>query len=145
MPQTLAEALQQTTFVTNDDTYRLVKLPASAISAAAGIIAQIGEPFCVLIVDAHEVTLLIPDDTVEDFAPRMRDHELGETYRLITADAELAPDLLGFMSTISTALAEANVGVFPYAAYTRDHILVPAVQLSRALETLNALKAQYTG
>ncbi len=145
MPQTVTDALQQTTFITTDDTYRLIKMPANAISAAAGIIAQISEPFCVLIVDQHEVTLLIPDDAVEDFTPRMRDYELGETYRLITADATLEPDLLGFIAAVSTALADAEVGVFPYAAYTRDHILVPATQLERALKTLNTLKAQHTG
>lgn len=145
MPQTLSDALQQTTFITTDDTYRLIKLPANAVSAAAGIIAEISEPFCVLIVDQHEVTLLIPNDAVEDFTPRMRDHQLGETYRLITADAILEPDLLGFMAAVSTALAEAGVGVFPYAAYTRDHIIVPNAQLDQALKTLDALKKQYTG
>lgn len=143
MPQTLSDALQQTTFITDDDTYRLLKLPATAISAAAGIIAQIGDPFCALVVDAHEVTLLIPDEAVADFEARLRDHELGERYKLITADADLSPDLIGYMSAISNALAAANVGVFPYAAYTRDHILVPADQLPRALDALNELKSNH--
>lgn len=141
MPQTVTDALRAAQFVVDEEVYQLVKLHPKAISAAAGIIAQIGEPFCVLIADRDEVSLVIPEAAVVDFANRMQDHEVGERYRLITIDAELDPDLIGFMGHISTALGKANVGVFPYAAYTRDHILVPAPQIDRALEALNQLKA----
>ena len=143
MPQTIQEALAAATFVTDNELYRFIKLPARAITAAAGIIAEISEPFCALIVDRDEVTLMIPDEAATDFADRLHGHELGETYRLITVDAKLEPDLLGFMAVMSRALADANVGVFPYAAYTRDHILVPAAQLETALKTLNQLKNEY--
>ncbi len=140
MTQTVNDALQAAEFLTTADAYRLIKLPPNAVSAAAGVIAELAEPFTVLIVDQFEVTLVLPADAVEHFAKRLPGHELGETYRLITVDAELSPDLIGFMAHLSAALADANVGVFPYAAYTRDHILVPAAQIERALETLNRLK-----
>ena len=143
MPQTVKEALSAATFITDDERNRLVKLAPRAITVAAGVIAEIGQPFCALIVDRDEVTLMIPDDAVVDFAKRLREHELGETYRLITVDAELAPDLIGFMAVLSQALADAHVGVFPYAAYTRDHIMVPELQLTLALEALEQLKAEY--
>jgi hypothetical protein len=141
MPQTVEDALKDAEFVVDEDTYRLVKLHPRAISAAAGVVAEIAEPFCVLIVDKDEVSLVIPEDAVEDFAHRLHEHELGETYKLITVDAVLQPDLIGFMARISSALAAAEVGVFPYAAYSRDHILVPAAQVDRALDALNALKS----
>ena len=140
MPQTIQDVLQTATFITTDDTLRLIKLPVNAVSAAAGVIAEIGEGFTVLIVDQFEVTLVLPDAAVEHFARRLPGHELGEAYRLITVDAQLSPDLIGFIAHLSTALADANVGVFPYAAYPRDHIMVPAAQIERALETLNRLK-----
>lgn len=140
MPQTVTDALKDAEFVVDDDTYRLLKLHPRAISAAAGVVAEISEPFCVLIVDKHEVSLVIPEEAVEDFDHRLHDHELGEQYKLITVDAVLEPDLIGLMAHLSTALSDANVGVFPYAAYSRDHILVPASQVERALDALNALK-----
>ena len=143
MPQTVKEALSAATFLPAAERNRLVKLAPRAITVAAGVIAEIGQPFCALIVDRDEVTLMIPDDAVVDFAKRLREHELGETYRLITVDAELAPDLIGFMAVLSQALADAHVGVFPYAAYTRDHIMVPELQLTLALEALEQLKAEY--
>ena len=144
MPQTPSDALQQATFYTDDQPYRLVQLPAKAITAAAGVIAEIGEAFCALIVDKDEVTLMIPQDALDDFGDRLPGHESGETYRLITIDAILSPDLLGFMATVSTALAEAGIGVFPYAAYSRDHIFVPQGQQQTALTTLQALQTDHT-
>lgn len=143
MPQTIKDALKNATFTTDGDTYRLIKLPQKAITVAAGIIAEIGEPFCVLIADKSEVTLLIPDEAVTDFAHRMIGYEQGETYKLITVEATLEPDLIGFMAVISKTLADANVGVFPYAAYTTDHIAVPEAQINSALDALEQLKASY--
>lgn len=141
MPQTINDALQSANFILDDDIYRLIRLHPRAITSAAGIIAEIGEPFCVLIVDKYEVSIVIPDEAVKDFETRLHDHQIGETYRLITIDAILEPDLIGFMAYISTALAKANVGVFPYAAFSRDHIVVPEKQAQTALEALKTLKA----
>jgi hypothetical protein len=140
MSQTIADALQGATFYTDGETYRLVKLPTAAITAAAGIIAEVGQPFCGLIADKDEVTLIIPDDAVNDFASRMPGHVVGKRYALLTIDNELEPDLIGFMAVISKALADNNVGVFPYAAYTRDHILVPQDQLDTAIAALEQLR-----
>lgn len=140
MSQSVENALGTANFILDDQTYRLIHLPASAITAAAGIIAEIGEPFCALIADQFEVSLLIPDEAVDDFANRMPEYKQGATYRLITIDAILEPDLIGFMATISTALANAKVGVFPYAAYARDHILVPSHQADTALTVLKSLQ-----
>lgn len=141
MPQTVSDVLKTAQFAADDDVYRLLKLPPQAVTAAAGVIAEIGEPFCALLVDKNEVTLVIPDEAVEHFGKRLPGHTLGGTYKLITVEAELEPDLIGFMSAVSTALAGANVGVFPYAAFTTDHILVPEAQLEAALEALKSLQA----
>jgi hypothetical protein len=145
MPQTPTDALKQATFYTDNQPYRLVRLPANAITAAAGVIAEIAEPFCALLIDKDEITLMIPQDALNDFRERLPGHQPGGTYRLITIDAILAPDLIGFMATLSTALAHAGVGVFPYAAYTRDHIFVPEHQHQTALTTLQALKTDHAG
>lgn len=145
MPQTIEEALFGAEFYTDDEPYLLVKLPPAAITLAASVIAEISDPFCVLIVDKDEVTLVLPHEAPEEFESRLRDAALSEArYRLITIDVELEPDLIGFMALVSRALADAGVGVFPYAAYTRDHILIPEPQIDAALTALKALKEQYT-
>jgi hypothetical protein len=141
MPQTIEQALSQATFYSDHQDYVLLQLPARAIMAAAGIIAEIGEPFSVLIADKDEVSLLISTEALEAFADRLPDQQSNHNlYRLITIDVALDPNLTGFMAHLSTALAEVGVPVFPYAAFTRDHIVVPAEHFERALTALEKLK-----
>jgi uncharacterized protein len=141
MMATTAEILANTTFYTDNEPYLVLKLPSAAITVAASIIAEISDPFCALITDKDEVTLVVPHEALEEFAKRLRGHEvLGERYRLITIDAVLPPDLIGFMAKISAALAEAGVPIFPYAAYSRDHLLVPETKFEVAMSALQTLK-----
>jgi hypothetical protein len=44
------------------------------------------------------------------------------------------------MAVLSNALAAAGVPIFPFAAYSRDHLLVPADQFDLALVTLEAMR-----
>jgi hypothetical protein len=60
-------------------------------------------------------------------------------YRLITFDVALDLTLVGFMARVSQALAEARVTILPFAAYTRDHLLVPVEQFDRAWARLEKL------
>lgn len=141
--QAIREALVRANFYSDGDSYVLAQLPAKAIVAAAGVVAEIGEPFCVLIVDKDEVSLLVAAEALEHFGGRLRGHVANQQrYRLITIDAVLEPTLVGFMAYISAALAEAGVPIFPYAAYSRDHVVVPADQFEKAMETLERLKAE---
>ncbi|MBK8025944.1 MAG: ACT domain-containing protein [Chloroflexi bacterium] len=120
----------------------MVRLQPTGITAAAGILAQIGEPFSALIVDRHEVTMIMPQELVEDFQPRLRDHEVSPVqYRLITLDVILQPTLVGFLARITQALAAAGVTVMAFAAFNRDHLLVPADQFERAQAALRGLQS----
>lgn len=135
------QALAQAKLYTDEVVYSLIHLPPNGILAAAGVLAEIGEPFGALIVDKDEVTLVIPADAVEEFARRLRDHRVGEfPYRLITFDLPLEPTLTGFMARIADALAAAGVPILPLAAFSRDHLLVPAEQFALAWETLQRLQ-----
>lgn len=142
MTQTLEQALAQAQFFSDGERYVFIKLPPQAVTAAAGVIAEIGEAFCALIVDKDEVTLLIPDDALTDFASRLPGYKALETRcRLITIDVVLEPTLVGFMAHLSAALAKANIPIFPFAAYSRDHIFVAEDLFDRAMHTLQQLKS----
>jgi hypothetical protein len=141
MTKTLEQVLSELKLYSDNQIYAIIKLPPSAIMVAAGIIAEIGEPFCGLIVDKDEVTLIIPQEAVADFSSRLRGQTMGETaYRLITFDVATDFMLVGLMAALSRALADAGVTVMPYAAYTRDHILVPVEQFETAWKALEKLK-----
>ncbi len=142
MEDTVRQALQQSSLSSDEVNYAVIKLPARAITVAAGIVAEIGEAFCALIVDRYEVSLIIPSEAVEDFATRLQGHTLAEKpYRLITFDIELDFSIFGFMAAVSQALADVKVSILPIAAYSRDHILVPSEQFDIALQTLQKLQS----
>lgn len=139
---TIQEIIQSANLYSDNQLYTIVKLPASAITVAAGIIAEIGEPFCGLVVDKDEVTLIIPQEALEDFAPRIPGYQAVESvYRLITFDVILDFSVVGFIAAISSALAQSGISLLPLAAYSRDHILVPASDFDRAVQTIEQLKA----
>lgn len=143
MSQTVEQALRQARFVTDSQEYRLLRLPPGAITAAAGVLAEIGEPFSAVLADQHEVTLIVPAEAVEDFAHRLPGYQVSEpVYRLITLDVVLEHSLVGFMARVAAALAAAQISVMPYAAFSRDHLLVAAPDLDRALAALNRLQAE---
>ncbi|MEQ8673359.1 MAG: ACT domain-containing protein [Aggregatilineales bacterium] len=141
--QTVEQALADMTLYSDDTAYVFVKLPARAITLAAGLIAEVGSPFSALIIDKDEVSIMIVDEAIEEFAERLFDFSVSaEKYRLITFDIALDLSMVGFMAKISTALAKANVSIMTYAAYTRDHILVTEKQFDIAMKTLQDLQKE---
>jgi len=141
--QTVESVLAQGQFLLDEGVYRVIQLPARAIIAAAGVIAEVGQPFSVLMADADEVTLILDDEAYEEYKGRLIGHTIEPTsYRLITLDLPLEPTLTGLMAQLAQALAEAGIPILPYAAYSRDHILVPAEKAQEALAALNRLKTQ---
>ena len=140
MAQTVDEALKAAKLYTDNQSYRLLKLPARAVTAAAAVLAEVGAPFTALIVDKDEVTLVLYDVAVSDFTRRLQGHTASEaTYRLITFDIPLEPALTGFMARVSTALAGAGIPIIALGAFSRDHLLVPADQFDQAWAVLQKL------
>ncbi len=142
MNHEVLSALKQTSLYSDGIDYVVVKLPARAITVAAGIVAEIGEAFCVLVADKDEVSLVIPAEAIDMFASRLKSHTTAPTaYRLITFDIELDFNLVGFMAVISQTLANAKVSILPIAAFSRDHILVPTEQFDIAMRALQKLQS----
>ncbi|MGJ3240482.1 MAG: ACT domain-containing protein [Anaerolineae bacterium] len=141
MAQTIEQALRDATFYSDDHLYCLVKLSTKGVTAAAGVIAEAGNPFSALLLDKDEITLVLEEEDFEQFKKRLLGHEVGTIrYRLITFDVVLEPSLVGFMAHISSALAAHQISLMPFAAYSRDHILVTDADFERALTVLNNLK-----
>ncbi len=137
--------LSQAPLFTDDVTYLVVHAPARAIIAAAGILAEISEPFSALIADKDEVTLVIAAEHWEEFGHRLAESRLGGEYRLITFDLPLPSDLLGFLALVGRILADAGVSILAFSACERDHILVPAPAFQAAWDALRAAQARLSG
>lgn len=140
MITTTREALRQTKLSTDGERYRMVQLPPNAITLAAGVLAEVSSPFTSLIVDKDEVTLVLPDEAVEEFAGRLRDATIDAAgYRLITFDAILPFGLVGYMAAVSAATARVGVSILPFGSYSRDHILVREHQFDTAMKALQSM------
>jgi len=140
---TIQELLKQADFYSDGELYVLVKLPPNAITVAASIIAEIGDPFCAMVVDKDEVTLVLPHEAVEEFGGRLRDVVVSQDrYRLITVDVVVPLDLFGFMAQLASALAAQEIPVFVYASYRCDHLLVPDAKFDAAITSLKHLANQ---
>jgi len=133
---------RQAPLYTDGVDYLILRLPSRAITVAAGILAEISEPFGALVVDKDEVSLVIPAEVREDFQSRLLNASYSEAHRLITFDLVLPPDLTGFMAWIAGLLAEANIPLIPLGAYSRDHLLIPSAHFDDAWALLT--KAQQT-
>lgn len=143
MIQTVDDVLRGANLYSDGRLYRLVKLPPSAITLAAGVVAEIGRPFCTLVVDKDEVTLLMPDEARADFRARLRHAETSEqAYRLITLDFALDPDLVGLIVRLAEALAAVDIPILAFAAFSRDHLLVPAEDFDKAMRALSNLQKE---
>ncbi|HML25026.1 MAG TPA: ACT domain-containing protein [Aggregatilinea sp.] len=134
------QALARAALYTDAVPYIPVHLPAPAIVAAAGVLAESATPFSALIADKDEVTLILPEAEWEEFARRLPDHRAAAPYRLITFDLPLDFELIGFMALVSRVLADAGVSILAVSAFERDHLLVPASQFETAWAALEAAK-----
>lgn len=122
---------------TDDVDYVIVKLHPRAIIVAASIIAEIADPFTGLIIDKDEVTLIIPQEMVEEFEARLKDAQIGSiVYRLITLDIIFDLDVVGIMAQLSRKLADANIPIMAFSSFSRDHLLVPQEHINKAIEVL---------
>lgn len=143
MSQSVTDVLRRASLYSDGRIYRALKLPPNAITLAAGVVAEIGLPFCALIVDKDEVTLMMPDEARNAYSARLRDAIASEReYRLITLDAALDPGLVGLMAQIATTLAEARIPILTFAAYSRDHIFVSGDDFEEATRRLELLQAE---
>ncbi len=143
MTQTAAQALAAASFESDGQDYKLLRLPAGAITAACAVIAQIGEPFCAMVVDRREISLVLPSDAAQDFEARLPAVAVAaETCGLITINVEMEPEMTGLVARISEALAGAGVPVLPFASFSRDHFLVPAERVGDALAALRDLQTR---
>lgn len=141
MNSTARKALAEATLYSDGVKYKLVQLPANAITLAAGIVAEAASPFTSIIADKDEVSLVLPLEVCQAFERRLSLAAISDlNYRMLTFDVVLEPNLVGFLALIIDKLAEAQVPVLAFAAYSRDHIFVPAGRFDDAIAAVESMR-----
>lgn len=102
--------------------------------------------FCAVLDVGTEISLLLPQDRWTQVAPVFLEPAVTTDFRVVsleTTDVDL--DAIGYISTITGALARAGVPVALLSAFSRDHLLVRDRDLARCLDVLQKAGAAAPG
>jgi len=113
--------------------YAVCRLPAgSALPASLssgpdvkGVISVTWAP--------DELSIICPADRVPE------DATVEAAWRCLRVVGPLDLALTGVLASLAGPLAEARVNIVAFSTYDTDYLLVPAVRLSEALDTLTAV------
>lgn len=99
-----------------------------------------GGPPVALIVDHDEVSLIAPEDVVEEQGGLVE--RVSKGWRALTLEATFPLETVGLLATVSRALADVGVPVMVLSSHDTDHFLVPAEKLGRALAALGQVELE---
>jgi hypothetical protein len=85
--------------------------------------------------DGRETTVVVETAALDDLDATAVEAD----WHRLTFEMELPFELVGFLATVTTALAEAGVSVFVISSFATDHVFVPVEECPRAVETLDRL------
>jgi hypothetical protein len=101
--------------------------------------------FCMVLDVGPEVTLLLPQERWAQVHPVFMDAAVTADFRVVTLEAGVELDEVGYISCITGALAKAEVPVAVISAFTQDHLLVRDRDLGKALAVLQRAGAAAAG
>ena len=85
--------------------------------------------------DETETTVVIDQTDVDSLDAS----EVERGWKRLTFEAELPFELVGFLATVATTLAAADVSVFVLSSYSTDHVFVSEAELDAAVAQLENL------
>ena len=90
-------------------------------------------------VDHDEISVIVKSVEWENCKDGFHEYIQEGPYRLITFDIVLDLSLIGYLSVVTSVLAEEGISIFAISTYLRDHILIKKQDVVKAFETLNTL------
>lgn len=101
--------------------------------------------FCAVLDVGTEITLLLPVERWTQVSPVFIDPAVTSDFRVVTLDADVTLDAVGYISTLTGALARADVPVAVLSAFSCDHLVVRDRDLARCLDVLQKAGAAAPG
>jgi hypothetical protein len=94
----------------------------------------------VLIAGHDEVSLLAPQETVQELAALVE--TVSDGWRAFTVEAVFPLGTIGVLAAASRALAEVGVPVMVFSSHDTDHFLVPGHLLERTVAALKQARLE---
>ena len=95
------------------------------------------ERFSAVVSGEHEVTVVCPEDCLEDAAWAGDAVQVDNGWRRVTFPGPLPWELVGFLADVAGRLAAAHIPFTSMSGFTTDHVLVRAAQADLAVEVLS--------
>ncbi len=118
--------------------YYLMSFPAEQ-SPPALIAVVSSAPFFVILKERGEVSFTLPEEIWQPFSKTVLPRAVAGPYHVITFDLNLDLSICGYFAPAAARLAEAGISIVPQCAYLKDHVLIQAGQIERAVEVLQKL------
>ncbi|MDD1767694.1 MAG: ACT domain-containing protein [Methanomassiliicoccales archaeon] len=117
------------------EAFRGMKVLVRAESYAIAKAARPIEGAFAVVDDGREITVVIDQSLFEDADAR----EFTRDWKMITFDAILPLDLVGFLSFVAGSIAKIGASIFVISAYSTDHLLVRERDLDRVVAKLREM------
>jgi hypothetical protein len=104
--------------------------PSKYTIAKLDSVPELSDKVFSIIKDQNEVTVVAKEGFVS------QPISVEGFLRRITFDVALPYDLVGFVAHVSTLLANKNIPILVYSAYSTDHLFVKEEDLGRTVEAL---------
>ncbi|REJ78445.1 MAG: ACT domain-containing protein [Acidobacteria bacterium] len=92
--------------------------------------------------DKWEVTLVVDSADFGNLGKAIDGASVEGNFRLLSFDAEMGFDVVGFMSAVASILAAENISILPFFSFNRDHVLVKQDDLPKALKAFRGIVSE---
>ncbi len=127
-----------TVLKTHPEDYLVVSIDRAEEERARAAFMDL-KPWSSVTYDHMEVSVVLNESQWEEFRDGFTAYRVEGPYTLITFDVVLDLSLVGFLSVVSSVLADEGVSIYALSTYLRDHILVGKADASRAVAALERL------
>src|SRR5262249_5702094 len=134
-----AELLARTPLLVRRGPYVLAAWMPAQISAVCQGLLRCRTSHGFVVLDEVEASALLPEHALLEMPPP---RHVQRGFALITLGQSMEWNVTGVLAAVSAALAEARVPLGAAAAFSRDHLFVPADRLDDALAALQPLCAE---
>ena len=125
----------ETTLREHDDDYSIVMIDLREEETAKNILTDL-KPFSSITFTSDEVSVVLKTNDWKIVKENFLEYREETPYRLITFDIVLDLSLVGFLSVVSSVLAENGISIYSISTYLKDHILVKKTDISKAIVVL---------
>lgn len=134
----MKKILSKTMVKEHQDDYSIVYIDPLEDEKARTVLRNL-KPYSSVTYTVDEVSVVLRSMDWESLKENFKDYKVEGPCRLFTFDIVLDLSIVGFLSVVSTALAESSVSVYAVSTYLKDHILVKKRDAARALSVLNGI------